>query len=127
MDEKRVEKSFGMRLRLLRMDRNMQQKDVAEMLGITPAAYGTYERGEREPNLTTLCKIADLFDVSIDYLLGRDTSDMSKIKLPSATEIKPEYVKLLVWLQKERIEPVIVMKIIELLRLWKYKDCSSED
>lgn len=60
------------RLRSVREQRNLSQKQVADYLGITSQAYGYYERGERNPGSDNLRKLANYFDVSVDYLLGRD-------------------------------------------------------
>ena len=62
---------FAEKLKRIRLKMNLTQKDVAEILGITRTAYANYEQGLREPDLLTLWKIADFFDVSVDYLLGR--------------------------------------------------------
>ncbi len=47
------------------------QRQVAEFLQIAQTSYIRYENGSSEPSLETLRKIADFFDVSVDYLLGR--------------------------------------------------------
>lgn len=47
------------------------QRQVAQMLGIAQPSYIRYENGSSEPTQETLVKIADIFDVSTDYLLGR--------------------------------------------------------
>lgn len=60
------------RLRMIREQRNLSQKSVADYLGITSQAYGYYERGERSPGAENLRKLANYFDVTVDYLLGRD-------------------------------------------------------
>lgn len=52
--------------------RKLSQESVASFLGITQQAYANYERGARKPDPDTLVKLADLFNVSVDYLLGRD-------------------------------------------------------
>jgi len=49
----------------------MTQRQVADVLGITQPSYIRYENGKSEPTLENLVKLADLFDVSIDYLCGR--------------------------------------------------------
>lgn len=67
--------SFSSRLRLLRKNRNINQTRLAEMLGYGYTAIANYESGRNEPSLGDLCRIADYFDVSTDYLLGR-TDDM---------------------------------------------------
>lgn len=57
----------------------MTQKDCADTLGITLRAWQTYEQGVSEPKQELLCKIADMFNVSIDYLLGRETGEPETI------------------------------------------------
>ena len=47
------------------------QRDMAKLLNITQPSYIRYENGTSEPTQENLIKIADLFDVSLDYLLGR--------------------------------------------------------
>jgi repressor LexA len=59
-------------LRTIREQRNLSQKDVAKYLGISSQAYGYYERGERSPGAGNLRKLANFFDVSVDFLLGRE-------------------------------------------------------
>lgn len=59
------------RLRDLRTDRDLLQKDVAQMLGITQTVYSRYERGAQTIPLEHLIKLADFYHVSVDYLLGR--------------------------------------------------------
>ena len=63
-----------MRLKELRTQRHMLQKDVAQRLGIDRTTYAKYESGASEPNHETLLKLSELFDVSADYLLGRELS-----------------------------------------------------
>lgn len=62
---------FGERLRELRIDRDIKQDEIAQHLGITRQAYGKYESDERQPSYNTLIKIADYYNISLDYLLGR--------------------------------------------------------
>ena len=57
------------RLKELRLTKGISQKEIAEHLGITVAAYSLYERGNREPKIAILRKIAEYYDVSIDDLL----------------------------------------------------------
>lgn len=58
------------RLKELRIERGLKQKDVAEALEISVSCYGGYEQGYREPDLKTLIKICKLFEISSDFLLG---------------------------------------------------------
>lgn len=64
-------KIFRNRLKELRESNNITQKELAAALDMTPAAIGLYEQGRRLPDLNILLKIADYFNVSVDYLLGR--------------------------------------------------------
>ncbi len=61
------------RIRQLRESRGLTQGEIADMLHITRMAYNNYELGKREIPYTILIDIADLYDVSIDYLFGRTT------------------------------------------------------
>ena len=63
--------TFGDRLRNLRTERNLHQSELGELLDLSPSAIGSYERNLREPSYQHLVKIADLFSVSLDYLLCR--------------------------------------------------------
>jgi len=59
-------------IKAIRESKNLTQKDCADLLGITIRAWQTYEQGVSEPKQELLFKIADMFDVSLDYLLGRE-------------------------------------------------------
>ena len=61
-----------MRLKELRTEKGATQKDVAEIICFSPLVYSRYEREEREPDIDTLCRLANYFEVSIDYLVERE-------------------------------------------------------
>ena len=63
---------FNVRLRQVRMNKGITQKELAEKLSIALRTYQCYEQGVRFPSLELLIKIGDYLDVSIDYLFGRD-------------------------------------------------------
>lgn len=68
------------RIKDLREDRDLRQTDVAEATGIDQRTLSNYETGKTNPDSFALIRLADFFDVSIDYLLGRtnlrkDTAD----------------------------------------------------
>ena len=58
-------------LRNLREDRDFKQKDLAKLLNVSQNTYSQYENGIIELTAPTLIKIADFYNVSIDYILGR--------------------------------------------------------
>ena len=59
------------KLRELRKRSGIFQSVLADLLGVTREGYSLYETGKREIGLASLCKIADFYNVSTDYLLGR--------------------------------------------------------
>lgn len=63
--------NIGNRIAFLRDQRNLTQEELAAALGISRAALSHYEKNRREPDTETLTKVADLFQVSLDYLVGR--------------------------------------------------------
>ena len=54
-----------------RTKRNKTRKEIADHLGVVVNTYGKYERGERIPDIETLIKIADYYQISLDILSGR--------------------------------------------------------
>jgi methanogenic corrinoid protein MtbC1 len=73
---------FSKNLRSLRKEANMRQQDLADELGVAQTTIASYEQDQRFPNHETLIEIADFFNVSIDFLLGRDDSknlDMNSV------------------------------------------------
>lgn len=62
---------FAERLKELREEHEMTQEGLGKLLNVTKQAVYAYEKGESEPNLEALIKLGDIFNVSLDYLLGR--------------------------------------------------------
>ena len=74
-------------LRSVRKEKGITQKQLAELVGTAASMITNYENGEREPTLETLCKIADVLDVSLDMLvrgkektalIGRSIEEIAK-------------------------------------------------
>ena len=59
------------RIRDLREDRDLTQKQVAQMLGMSQTGYSKYETGENDIPTAVLIKLADFYQTTTDYLLGR--------------------------------------------------------
>lgn len=66
-----AEKVFRERLRYLRQEKGITQKTAAQQLGISLVGYRYYENGTRRPTFEVLPLLADFYNVSTDYLLGR--------------------------------------------------------
>jgi len=63
--------AFAVRLRTIRKQRKLTQRELASKLNMSQSTIALYETGDRKPDPDTINKIADFFDVSTDYLLGR--------------------------------------------------------
>lgn len=63
--------TFPERIIQLKTDRDLLQKDIAAAIGLSLRAYQYYEKGQKEPTLSVLVRLADFFEVSLDYLVGR--------------------------------------------------------
>jgi len=62
---------FTERLKSLRKENNITQKKLSDEINVSASTIGLYEQGRRSPDNETLTKIADYFEVTINYLLGR--------------------------------------------------------
>lgn len=63
--------TIGERLKTLRLEKKPTQREIAEAVHITEVSYQRYEYGTVRPSLDILLALADYFDVSLDYLVGR--------------------------------------------------------
>ena len=68
---------FSLRIKQLRLDNNMSQEELGKLVGISKVSVWQWENGINYPNNETLLKLADYFQVSTDYLLGK--SDIRNI------------------------------------------------
>lgn len=68
---------YEMKIASLRDKQGYTQEELADRLGISRAALSHYEKNRREPDFETLAKLADLFKVTIDYLIGRTNHPQS--------------------------------------------------
>ena len=72
---------LGEKIKLYRENLNMTQNEIAEVLGVKSTTISKYESGILEPNIESLKKLSELFNVSIDELLKDDNFDVSKINI----------------------------------------------
>lgn len=61
-----------MNLKELRISKKLTQADIGKYLNITTPTYNGYETEKYEPTISTLCKLADYYNVTLDYLVGRE-------------------------------------------------------
>ena len=67
-----IEIKFGERVRELRLERNLKQKDVAKAMHVSTPTVTRWEGGVQEPDFLTLAILSRYFNVTTDYLLGID-------------------------------------------------------
>lgn len=87
---------FGKRLRNVRMYNKNTQQSIADLLDLNLGSYQKYEQEERVPSLNIIVKIADIFNIPVDYLLGRDEYLKSigiEINIPEAPMKKRKKIK----------------------------------
>ena len=106
---------FPVVLKNLRNQKKMTQAETAELLGIDRSTYTKYESGGSTPSFDMLQKIADFFEVSVDYLLGRtderqnnnindndnDWPPEAKVLFREVKRLTPEQIELVTKLVKE--------------------------
>ncbi|MFW6047319.1 MAG: helix-turn-helix domain-containing protein [Candidatus Woesearchaeota archaeon] len=125
------------RLRELRKEKGLYQKDVANDIGLTSSAIGFYEQGKRRPDQETLERLADHYNVSVDYLLGRTNERKSADEIKKAISDDPELLRFwekltnrpdlqLLLKQTEELEPEDIKSIIEVIRII-HKEEEKED
>ena len=100
----------GKILKALRQERNATQQDVAAFLNLSYQAYAGYENGRRKPDPEILCKLADFFQCSVDYLLGREKTNQfipSLIDTPTKTLNETELLEAFRSLDEDEQQAII--------------------
>lgn len=95
------------RLRELRQSSGLLQKDIANKLNITTSAYGFYEQGKRVPDSNTLEELAEIFNVSTDYLLGRENKNQISKILDLVKEDSKKYEATKKLLDRESVQDLL--------------------
>ena len=67
-----------LKIKELRLRNKMKQKQLADMMNVASNTISTWEQGTREPSCEDLKKLADIFEVSLDYLMGRKNTNQNQ-------------------------------------------------
>ncbi|MTI61980.1 MAG: helix-turn-helix domain-containing protein [Firmicutes bacterium] len=124
---------LGKRLKILRNEYSMTQQDLADKIGINRATIAGYETKGIEPSHETLTKMADIFDCSIDYLLGKTTEKTSADKIKAALSDDPELLSFwdelkkredlqLMFKQTRDLDPAAIKQIIEIIKTFEKEE-----
>ena len=68
----------GKRIKDMRLEKGMSQQELGDLIGVTKVSICGYENGTRTPSLDTFCVLADIFETTTDYLLGREVPVVSE-------------------------------------------------
>lgn len=97
------------RLRIARTKHKWTQKEVANKLGIHQSTYTKYETGDSDPSSEMLLKLAEIFEVSTDYLLGREQKEQPPAQSRGLTDVQKEAVQFIKRLSEEQLVRFINM------------------
>ena len=95
-------------LKLARKQSGMTQKEVADNIGVGQSTYKNYECGIREPNGDTIVELANLFGVTTDYLLGRDSQKSNELTPTQREEIATQK-----WLSLDKEKRDALLQMME--------------
>lgn len=115
-------KSFGDILKTLRTRHRMSQKELGERLGVGQTTIANYEKDIRFPNQESLMVIADIFDISVDQLLGREELKVNK-ELIDEEDLKQKLLDLLLQAkEREAMEEIKSYKVTRemIVRLYEH-------
>jgi transcriptional regulator with XRE-family HTH domain len=111
----------------LRKKRKWSLQDTADQLGIAKSTYAGYESGYREPSLQSLSQIADLFETTVDFLLGRTNEEQDQIEITKL--LKDPNPRLLIdgnpLSADEMVDFVAFVRMKRMLRAEEIKDGSE--
>ena len=95
-----------MRLKELRKLNGLYQKDLASLLNLSEAAISQYESGRREPDIQTLCLLADYFKITVDELIGHSPTISDALISDDELSLIADY-RMLGQSDKERLQKII--------------------
>lgn len=106
---------FAENLKKLRKSKGLTQVQFAKIFNISSGTIAMWETNKRIPDTAMLIKIAEYFDVTVDYLLGKSISQTA----PSDTQLEDVYLSLAKSAQDEGIDPDDIKLAIETIKAMK--------
>ncbi len=109
------------RITILRKKEKLSQSELAEKLNISQQSISSYENGKREPDNETLKKLADFFNVTTDYLLGR-TDDPETVALrgdeipKELRDVGIQYLELAKEMQDKQLSPESIKNLLKVVQ-----------
>ena len=106
---------FSEKLKALRKQKGLTQAQFAKDFDIATGTIGMWESGKREPNFETMCKIADYFFVTVDYLLDRDPQESDDEMTQLLQDIKDDPDKRMLFSLSQKASPEDVKVMVKFL------------
>lgn len=113
--------SLGKRLRQARIESGKSQKEVGDLIGITQGAVGHYENDRHQPSMDTLVKFAQIYAVSVNWIMtgDKDTGDAINLfgdDIPKElADLNITYLRIAKDMQNKQISPETIKRIIDAL------------
>ena len=101
---------LGYRLRLLRKKNKLSQQSLGNLLGVSKVSISNYEKGARVPSLDVLLMILKVFNVSADYMLGRELNVVSDSEENLTVVLSTNDINII---REIRSRPILYGKIVE--------------
>ena len=121
---------IGNRLKTLREEHTLLQKELAKKLGLTQQTISLYESNKREPDIKTLKKIANFFEVSVDYLIENESLLEDNKEL--SPELKYLYVKItkskdlqLLFQETKDLNPIALKLVTKIAKIFNDKEFTT--
>ena len=89
-------KGLDERLLIARNNTNLSRKQVAELIGVSESLIGLYESGTRQPSLNNLLKLAQLYKVTSDYLLGCESQTTTSISVEGLNSMETKALQQII-------------------------------
>ena len=110
----------GQRVKTARLNKNLSQEELGNLLGVTKVSVCGYERGTRIPTLSTFLSLSEILDLEPNYLLGRDVKVVSEQDAKYCVKMAKEDIRLIQALKKHpqlhknlRLDPDRYLELIE--------------
>ena len=87
----------GYRLKQLRKEHYLSQEELGQILGVSKVSVSGYEKGMRVPSMDVLITMIKLFDVSADYLLGREVNAVCEDEMNMAIKLSSIDIEIILW------------------------------
>ena len=101
---------IGKRIKDMRLEKGMSQQELGDLIGVTKVSVCGYENGTRTPSLETFCILADIFETTTDYLLGREVPIVNEETGKYVASVSKDDIEII---NEIRHYPILYSKLIK--------------